>query len=401
MTGTLPTAWRTVVPGERVDALTAAATTSPEAFWSDVARTGTPLVVQAPGDAIDVTFLLRAAPDSGPWTLTDGISPGANPEFALTNAQGADLWHVTLRLPRDTRVTYTFTRDLRFGAGKPDFDLAAHLAARVVDPYNPRTVTYAHQGFPSPWGRTVSVFAPSEPDSPPPAASRGTLSVHRLASEALCRDVPVHVYTAPGATAAAPLVVLFDGWELVEIGGIGAVFDEAVHTGQLPPFVAVMPDPAEHRTGDLLFSDDHTTFVTGELMAWARTIFGVCGPAVVGGASLGGLAALYTAVTSPGVFTGAVSLIGAVGAHRDGEPDWLADRFTRHAPESFRVYLAAGLLDDDVFPSGLPAILSANRRLRDTLTVLGHDVTYDEFPGGHDWRWLPEKFVHGIARVLT
>lgn len=32
MTGTLPTAWRTVVPGERVDALTAAATTSPEAF---------------------------------------------------------------------------------------------------------------------------------------------------------------------------------------------------------------------------------------------------------------------------------------------------------------------------------------------------------------------------------
>lgn len=54
-----------------------------------MARTGTPLVVQAPGDAIDVTFLLRAAPDSGPWTLTDGISPGANPEFALTNAQGA------------------------------------------------------------------------------------------------------------------------------------------------------------------------------------------------------------------------------------------------------------------------------------------------------------------------
>lgn len=390
MTGTLPTAWRTVVPGNRIASASAT-------FWADIERNGTPLVALAPGDAVDVTFLLRAAPDSGPWTLTDGISPGANPEFALTNVPGTDVWHVTLRLPRDTRVTYTFTRDPRFGAGKPDFDIAAHLAARVVDPYNPRTVTYPDQGFPSPWGRTVSLLALSEPDSPP---ATGALPVHRLTSRALGRDVPVHVYTAPGVTASSPLVVLFDGWELVAIGRIGAVFDAAVHSGLLPPFVAVMPDPAEHRTGDLLFSDDHHTFVTGELLDWARSTFTVGDRAVVGGASLGGLAALYTAVTSPGTFTGAVSVIGAVGANRDGEQDWLAQRFTQTSPDALRVYLAAGLLDDDTFPSGLPAILSANRRLRDTLTTHGHDVTYDEFPGGHDWLWLPEKFVQGIAHVL-
>ncbi|HEY0453429.1 enterochelin esterase domain-containing protein [Actinophytocola sp.] len=109
MTGTLPTAWRTVVPGNRIAAASGT-------FRADIERNGTPLVALAPGDAVDVTFLLRAAPDSGPWTLTDGISPGANPEFALTNVPGTDVWHVTLRLPRDTRVTYTFTRDPRFGA---------------------------------------------------------------------------------------------------------------------------------------------------------------------------------------------------------------------------------------------------------------------------------------------
>lgn len=390
MTDTLPTAWRTVVPGGRLPAVT-------ETFWADVARTGTPLVADAPGDAVEVTFLLRASPDSGPWTLTDGISPGANEDLALTNVPGTDVWHVTLRLPRDTRVTYTFTRDLRFGAGRPGFDVAAHLAARVTDPYNPRTVTYPDQGIPSPWGRTVSLLALSEPDQPRP----GVLPVHPLASHALGRDVPVHVYTAPGVTASSPLVVLFDGWELVAIGHIGAVFDAAVHSGLLPPFVAVMPDPAEHRTQDLHFSDDHTTFVTTELLDWARTTFGNDGRAVVGGASLGGLAALYTAITSPGVFAGAVSVIGAVGAHRDGERDWLARRFTETAPGPLRVHLAAGLLDDDTFPSGLPAILSANRRLRDTLTAHGHPLTYDEFPGGHDWLWLPEKFTHGIARVLA
>jgi enterochelin esterase family protein len=171
-------------------------------------------------------------------------------------------------------------------------------------------------------------------------------------------------------TASYPLVVLFNGWELVEIGRIGAVFDAAVHSGLLPPFVAVLPDPAEHRTGDLLFSADHHTFVTGELLGWARSTFKVGDRAVVGGASLGGLAALYTAVTSPGTFTGAVSLIGAVGANRDGEQDWLAQRFTQTPLDALRVYLAAGLLDDDTFP------------------------------GGHDWLWLPEKFVHGIAHVL-
>jgi enterochelin esterase family protein len=392
--------WRTVVPGERIDALAAAVTASPETFWARLERTGTPLVTELSDDAVDVTFILRAQPTSGPWTLTDGISPGANPLFALTNVAGTDLWHVTLRLPRDARVTYTFTRDVRVGAGRPDFDLAAHLAARVVDPFNPRTVSYPDQGFLSPWGRTVSLLALSEQDSPIVPDERGRLSTHTLTSSALGRDVPVHVYSAPGLPPSPPLAILFDGWELVEIGRIGAVFDAAVQTGALPPFVAVMPDPGEHRTQDLLFSDDHTTFVAEELLGWARATFGT-GRTVIGGASLGGLAALYSAVSSPGVFTGAVSLIGAVGAHRDGEPDWLTRRFTQSPPRALRLYLSAGLLDDDTFPSGLPAILSANRRLREALTSHGYDVAYREFPGGHDWVWLPEEFARGLAYVLS
>ncbi|WP_051054252.1 alpha/beta hydrolase-fold protein [Frankia sp. QA3] len=415
--GTAPErAWRTTPRSPRAGAIEAASA-SPARFWSDVERSGAPFVdeVADDPDALDVTFVLRAGPASGPWTLADGVSPSASSAFTLTNVAGTDVWYVTLRLPRGTRVTYTFTTDVGLGAGRRSFDLASHFAARVVDPYNPRTISYPEQGILSPWGRTVSFLdlSPAARDGGADArvdrrdgqAAAGPVSVREVASAALRRAVPVYVYAPPRSTidASTPLVVLFDGWEAVAIGSIVSVFEELVSSGAVPPFVAVMPDPREYRADDFNLSDAYVAFLTDELVGWARAELGVAArpsATVVGGASLGGLTALYAALRHPDVFTGAISVIGAVGAHRNGERDWLIRHYAQSPRLPVSLYVAAGLLDDDTFPGGLPAMLSANRRLRDVLAERGYDLTYREFPGGHDWVWLPEEFGRGIASLL-
>jgi enterochelin esterase-like enzyme len=423
-----PRQWREVVESAsiaRLEANMRAGLTSPPAFWSEIARVGTPLVepVQGDAEACDVTFVLRAEPGRGAWTLCEGISPPASARFRLSNVPGSDVWHVSVRMPRDSRVTYGFSPDVN--PGGPGFDWEAHFARRRPDPYNRLTVAYPDQGILSPWGRTVSLLdldgaeprdatsrdSPRRhvPDQAPP--SRGALKRREIHSPALGRQVPVYVYVPPGYGSDGqqlgprrPLAVLFDGWELVEIGHIAAVFDELIDAGRVPPFVAVMPDPREHRAEDLYFSDPHYRFVTGELIDWAREQFHVSrepSRTVIGGASLGGLTALSCAFRRPDLFGNAISLIGAVGAGQDSEPDWLANRFTESPKLPLRIHLEAGLLDNDDFPGGLPAMLDANRRLRRVLQSRGYDLEYGEFPGGHDWVWLPDGIARGLAWLLT
>jgi enterochelin esterase-like enzyme len=410
--------WRTVVESRRLEQLLLEAGEAPARFWSEIERTGTPLAEEIAGDPDGrcVTFLLRADEASGPWTLCEGIAGAAPAQFALANAPGTDIWHISLRVPRDTRVTYGFTTDQDLHLEPIDFDWARHFAARRSDPHNPMTLHYApNADVPGPWGRTVSVLELA--DAPPRRwsvprrrAGESTVRTVDVPNRAFGRTTEVYVYT-PGRpiTDRSPLVVLFDGWQCVELGSIATVFDNLIAGGGVPPFVAVMPESAEHRVEELYFSDAYCSFITEELVGWARTEFGVGMHAdrnVVGGASLGGLAALYVGLRRPDVFGNVISQIGAVGTPRDGERDWLARQYEEHAARPLRIYQEAGLLDNDTFPGvpplfpDKPPMLDANRRLRDALLRRGYDLTYREVAGGHDWVGIPETIGDALAELL-
>ncbi|GAA3664682.1 hypothetical protein GCM10022224_031050 [Nonomuraea antimicrobica] len=139
-------------------------------------------------------------------------------------------------------------------------------------------------------------------------------------------------------------------------------------------------------------------------MDWTRREFGVGSRPelnVIGGASLGGLTALYTALGRPDVFPNVISLIGAVGLARYGERDWLLRQYAESPRLPLNIYQAAGLLDNDVFPGGIPPMLDANRRLQAVLREKGYPVTYHEFAGGHDWVWLADTFAQALVHLLA
>jgi enterochelin esterase-like enzyme len=385
---------------------------SSAAFWDDVERSGTPFVEEIAGesDAVCVTFVHRADPSSPFWTLCEGIAPAAGPGYALRNIPGSD---ICLRLPRTARVTYGFSPHrvgpAALAAG--DDELTGYFGALRSDPYNPKTFSYpVHPDWPGPFGRIVSVLelpgAPTQRWVVPPGRPSGTTSVHAFPSALLRRSVPVYAYRAAGAerAEATPLLVLFDGFLQVEAAAIPSVLDNLVAAGEIPPVVALMPESGPQRFQDLVYSDDYCSFVADELVAWARDEWGAGADAatsVVGGGSAGGLCALYTALRHPDVFGNVISQVGAVGLARDGEKDWLLRRYAESPRLPLRIWLEAGLLDNDELPAlGVPAIRDSNRRLRDVLVDRGYDVTYSEFAGGHDHLCIRETQAHALIELL-
>jgi enterochelin esterase family protein len=141
------------------------------------------------------------------------------------------------------------------------------------------------------------------------------------------------------------------------------------------------------RLKELFLNDRFADFVAGELVPWVRRRYNVTRSpreTIIGGLSLGGLAASFTAMRHPEVFGNVLSQSGAY-QYRPDNPQGLIRRFAKSARLPVRFYLEAGLMEVNETPS----LLHSNRHLRDVLEAKGYEVTYSEFNGRHDsvcWR---------------
>jgi enterochelin esterase family protein len=198
--------------------------------------------------------------------------------------------------------------------------------------------------------------------------------------------------------------VLCDGAQYVHRIGAPAILDNLAAAGRLPPLVAVFVDAIDgaHRGRELSGDAPFAAFLAAELVPWARAQARVTrDPArtIVGGMSLGGLAAAAAAFYRPDVFGNVLSQSGSVywKPADDPEYEWLARRFAAHPRQDVRFWLDVGRLETSPRPAGCPALLVANRHLRTVLRATGHTVHYHEFSGGHDnacWQiTLPEALV--------
>jgi hypothetical protein len=127
---------------------------------------------------------------------------------------------------------------------------------------------------------------------------------------------------------------------------------------------------------------------------------------IIGGASLGGLAAAFVGFKHPEVFGNVLSQSGSFWWKPDNEKDWewLTRQFAQSARLPLRFSFEAGLLENTGGgPAGRPApppLLVTNRNLRDTLQTKGYWVHYSEFNGNHTlFNWRGTLASHLIALV--
>ena len=161
------------------------------------------------------------------------------------------------------------------------------------------------------------------------------------------------------------------------------------------------------------------TFLSQELPAICRTFFPNMSSrredTFAAGLSMGGYGALKCGLLAPETFGAVASLSGGVdavdvvtsnlgSAHADlffdifGPVDQLrgsdndlfavAERLSRRPEAMPRVYMWCGTED---------FLYQSNVRMRDHLRALGYDLTYEESPGDHQWKYWDEKIQTVLA----
>ena len=144
-------------------------------------------------------------------------------------------------------------------------------------------------------------------DAPP-------LTGHRLASAALGNERLVHVYEPPGP-GPHPLVILLDGEAWLSVARLHAGLHRLITSGAMPPTVVAYVDNAlgdvAARRRELACDPAMTRMLADELLPLLRSRHAVSGDVVVGGSSLGGLAAAFAAYERPDVFGAVLSVSGS------------------------------------------------------------------------------------------
>ncbi|MBQ0826973.1 enterochelin esterase [Streptomyces sp. RG38] len=376
-----------------------------EEFWTGVRRRGTPLVGPDPrGDAAyrAVTFLWRGtaatrAVEVVPNKLGDPHDPAVN---RMTHLPGTDVWHWTLRLRHDWRGTYELRADEGDGPRPDASGPRRRLAApRRPDPFNPRTLPHRWDAGPVPYAELPA--APRGTDwEPRPGLPRGTVTEHTLSSARLGRSGRLWLYQPPAAVprpAALPVLILLDGEHWQPRLGLSHLLDNLIADGRLPPLAAVLPEAVDEATRwtELSCRPAYADFLTGELLPWAaRRLPLTDDPArtVIAGQSLGGLTAAYAAALAPGRFGNVLAQSGSFWWPVGPDAEWLTRTLGAGPRLPVRFRLSCGEQEWAALPSA--------RRFHDTLAALGHDVSYREFDGGHDYLCWRTELADGLVELL-
>ena len=305
--------------------------------------------------------------------------PGAAP---LARVPGTDAWTRSYRLPAEARFTYAFGPDLPPTPAGDEF--AQFRWWLRADPLNRHRVGL-HESL------CVLPNAPAQASAEPArGVAAGAVHAHRVRSRRLGNERRIYVYTPPGhdaAAAAYPLVVLFDGCDYLSGIPTPTILDNALAAGRLPPTVALFIDPVD-RDLELGRDDAFLDVVAEELVPWVQRRYGAgADPSavVVGGFSLGGVAAVRAAFRHPAVFGNALAQSNAVWRLDDGDDIYerLARQIAAAPRRPIRLLLEDGLL------AGPRARFAPFVHLRPVLAAKGYPVTFRTFAGAHhtsSWR---------------
>lgn len=391
------------------------------AFWARVAQRGTPLLEPLPGSsALRVTFLWRGAQTRSVrafWTLRSAD------QVLFSRLPGTDLWHLSITLPPDTRLSYQLAPDVPVLPGADRLrQRRAILAVAQADPLNPRR--WLQQPGSDRYGEQSVLEGPQAPPEPGlqprPGQPRGQVQTLPWDSTRLGNRREISVYTPAGYDAAGPalpLLLLFDQDAYLSRVPTPQLLDTLIAAGRLPPLIAVLvANPSNAvRARELPCNPVFADEIVQGLLPWLRQRYRITAePArsVVAGSSYGGLAAAWLGLRHPQVFGRVLSLSGSFwwspeltpGAAPAGlddrrEGQWLTRQFV-HAPRSeVEFFVAAGLFERSA-PNDSAGILETSRHLRDVLQAKGQRVHYREFAGGHDYLAWRGELVRGLLALL-
>jgi enterochelin esterase family protein len=351
-----------------------------------------------------VTFVYRGDNETR-TVITQGTVAG-NGLPQLSRLRTSDLWHRTVVAPCGVRGGYGFM------VNPPSTDLYDHAeedrlrlwlqdpANCRMDPFNPLTF---QGGALAPRQSVVELpGAALQPWLAERDVPHGTLAPHRFESEVLDGARVVWTYEPPGYDANAepyPVLVLHDGYSYAYMP-IQHTLDNLIAARRIPPIICAFYQWAD-RTPELSCDETVARALALDLMrSWLPGRLNVTRDSIrtiIGGLSLGGLSAMFTALRHPDVFGNVLSQSGSFWwgpgtklpadiTDSSIEWEWLTHEVAKPMDGRIRAYMEVGVLESSPIGGKMPDMIGPNRRMRDALRVAGHEVVgYNEFIGGHDY----------------
>ncbi len=381
-----------------------------QGFWQEIEAEGTPLVESAGNDQFLVTLLWRDQQASKRDKITcsmGGLLNSRSMAHSLFQLGDSDIWYRTYQLPATVRATYHF-----FVNNEPVSDpLSKHTLHVPPDEVSVFLDKEMHLGI---------VELPAAPPEIPwlelkQETPRDILHSQLFSSSTVGHDYRLAVYTPYNYHAdndPYPLLLLYDTWTYTEVIPASTLLDNLIAAGAIPPLVAVLFGHLcrKDRMQEMGFYEPFFTCVMQELLPYIQQHYAITrDPAlsIVAGASMGGIAAMYTGLRHPERFG---NIYSHTGSFHSGPPTERAyQRLEREIQQRAlvpqRFYLDVGMLERDEMghgsPDGGPNAIQSNRFIRDVLRARGYDVTYTEYPGGHDLLWAPATLAQALLDLTT
>ena len=327
-----------------------------------------------------VTFLFSGHADSVSLRPMIAGFPGTHRFTALN---GNDLWWLALPLPDGARLEYKLEV------------LRDHHAEWVNDPLNPVTTSnpFGTNSVCRGFGYKVPDFAETHEGTP-----TGSFEDQWIHS-ALGGDRKVTMYLPAGfnRTGRYPLVFVHDGGDYLTYGSMALVLDNLIHSHVIPPVIAAFSWPGD-RLHEYAANPTHADFVVKEVLPRIEQTYPISDSRVVMGASLGAVAALYTAWKHHGAFNGLLLQSGTFAQ----TPGWgtaqtilgpVAELLHHLEPSRLppRVFLSCGTYE---------RMIGENRYMAQRLEKAGLDVKYSESRDGHTWEAWRDRLSEAMNWVL-
>ncbi|GIV66063.1 MAG: phosphonate ABC transporter ATP-binding protein [Bellilinea sp.] len=344
-----------------------------ELIRSKLLQSGNPVI-------LDDTVYLCWLGDHPPGIICDLNNWDEEHPFQFKHLAG-DLWVYPLDLPRGTYLEYAFIRHKR----------------RIHDPHNSHRTPngmgkYNHQfTFPA------SDLAFNLPKEPP--RLKGKLITLRLPTHQLLagKKRNVHLYQPP-VLDPVPLLVMWDGKEYLERAMLPHLVEDFVEQGKIEPIaLALIENGGRYRAMEYSCSEATLGFLQFSVLPTTLQHLNIISPheklgsLAIGGASLGGLMALYAALRMPHWFGKVLSQSGAFTIRDQKLVVWSLIEHQQTLP--LKLWLDCGIYEP---------LIETNREMVTLLQKKGYTFTYKESNSGHNYpawrRLLPDALITLFGR---
>lgn len=372
-------------------------------FWEYISKKGTPLIedIEGEDDYCLVTLIYREKKKLKNVVLIPPVGMRKLENCKMDKVSETDLWYISYKVRKDIRFSYQFSpddplnndwerrwknvQDDEFNNNKLNF------TGKVSNKY--RMVPYAVME-----NAKKHVWVKEDVNS-----LKGTIENFSIYSEILKEERYISVYKPNNYRAKTQpygVLMLNDGFEYIHILQAKNVLDNLIDKEKIPSIITVFIHSTKDRAVNLKCNHDYSKFLACEVMDFIKEKYNVSDNPkdnVIGGYSLGGLAASYIGLKYSNVFGNVLSQSGSYWYKEEdysGNEVWLGAEFKKNIKLPIKFYINVGVIEPKT------SMIDTNIEFSNILKDMEYEVMFEEFGSGHDYLCWGETLADGLIYLL-